>query len=327
MPARLYCPVGDLQIDHTFETEATLGRSSENSLVLHPEVLSSNHLEVRWNPQWESYEIEDLGSSNGTRLDGTRLREPQRLGHLHLITLAERYHMVFQDLDRCAARHAGAGRAAGVPRRAGAKPEDTSTPGAEQTMVMSLPVPIPIPRSLLEEPESGSADTTERTIFERLPIPLPNLLRKEEAAAPAPEAKAPASAASRGAGPRRPAPTRPIRPGEVLGRPKPSGADQAQTARFYLEVDEEAGKQTYPLFPGRHVLGRGRQADLQVPSPHLSRAHALLVVDGSRVTLEDQGSKNSTFVEGTKILDEVTLEPGQEIAFGLLKARVVRIGG
>ncbi len=313
MPARLYCPVGDLQVDHTFEAEATLGRSTENSLVLHPEVLSSHHLKVRWNPQWKSYEIEDLGSSNGTRLDGTRLREPQRLGHLHLITLAERYHMVFQDLDRCAARHGGA---VGPAESTRAATSDDGAHSVEKTVIMSLPVPIP--GSLQDGPDTGSADKTEQTIFERLPIPLPTLLRKESVV---PE---PPSPPGREAAPRPPAPTRPIRPDEVPGRPEPAGAG---TARFYLEVDEERGKQTYPLLPGRHVLGRGRQADLQIPSPHLSRAHALLRVDDVRVTLRDEGSKNSTFVEGTRILQEITLEPGQEISFGLLKARVVRIGG
>lgn len=314
MRARLFCPVGALQIDHTFQEGATLGRSPDNSLVLQPDVLSGHHMKVSWDPRSESYTVEDLGSSNGTRLDGAPLREPRRLGHLHLITLAEQFHIVFQDLDRCAARH---------PRAAaGDSPQGVETTGMDKTMMMSLPIPIPGSLQPTSTDMTDTTDRTERTIFERLPLPLPGFLRRPGGET-ADAGRKPTPPPPPGARPQ-PSPTRPLAPGEipVPGTPRLEPG-QIPGIRLYLEVDEDGGQQRYPLQPGRHILGRGRQAALQIPSPHLSRSHAVLTVEGDRVSLRDDGSKNSTFVDGTKILDEIVVEPGQEIAFGLLKARLV----
>ena len=308
MRARLFCPVGELQLNHTFGTEVTLGRSPENSLVLPQEVLSGHHLRVSWNAEDQGYVLEDLGSSNGTRLDGAWVREPQPLGHLHLITLAEQFHLVFQDLDRCAARH-------GQPQ-----PGSGAT-APEKTMMMSLP--IPIPGSLQGPTSSDSQDKTELTVFERLPLPLPTFLRRQEVSAEGTDLRATAAPKTRKAQPG-PSPAPP--PPDRLS-PAATGVPAGASPSLFLAVEEEEGIQHYPLPPGRHVLGRGRQANLQIPSPHLSRTHAVLTVEEGRVSLRDEGSKNSTYVDGSRLLEELVVEPGQEIAFGLLKARLVVLGG
>jgi len=72
----------------------------------------------------------------------------------------------------------------------------------------------------------------------------------------------------------------------------------------------------YPLRDGEHIAGRDDGADLQLDSPRVSRRHARIVVAGSRVTVEDLGSKNGTFVDGARISTPTTLEAGAEVRMG-----------
>jgi hypothetical protein len=52
----------------------------------------------------------------------------------------------------------------------------------------------------------------------------------------------------------------------------------------------------------RIVIGReGGDADLQVPDPEVSRAHAALECYGARVVLRDLGSRNGTFVGKARV--------------------------
>ena len=62
---------------------------------------------------------------------------------------------------------------------------------------------------------------------------------------------------------------------------------------------------------------------MRVLHEHLSREHARVEV-GDLVALEDLGSSNPTFVEGRRIEGRVELEEGAQIAFGDLRARLVR---
>ena len=66
--------------------------------------------------------------------------------------------------------------------------------------------------------------------------------------------------------------------------------------------------------PARHVL----------PFAGVSRRHAVLVVEGDRVTVIDQGSKNGTFLNGSKVR-RAELSPGDRLAFGLLELRFQRL--
>jgi pSer/pThr/pTyr-binding forkhead associated (FHA) protein len=274
-------------LDHTFAEAATLGRAPENSVALPQERLSAHHLRLSWIPESECYQLEDLGSSNGTRLDGARVHEPQRLGHLHLITLAERFHLVFQDLERCAARHGG-------DALSGPDPDSV-----ERTLLEVLPLPLPEILQRAEEAEEGSEELSELTLFERIPLALPSFLRRREEA---PRADRPAAES--------PPPESPF------AKPPASG-------RLFLEVDEEGGTRRHPLPDGRYLLGRGVEATLQILSPEVSRTHAELTVAGGRIRLRDLGSSNHTFVDGRRIDGEVVVAPGQQLTFGSLRARLV----
>jgi serine phosphatase RsbU (regulator of sigma subunit) len=70
----------------------TVGRSRDCDLILPDVLLSRRHAEVR--PQGKAWVVRDLGSMNGTRLNGVRLQGAQRLRDGDVIALAD-WRLVF----------------------------------------------------------------------------------------------------------------------------------------------------------------------------------------------------------------------------------------
>lgn len=68
--------------------------------------------------------------------------------------------------------------------------------------------------------------------------------------------------------------------------------------------------QRFELADGRHVIGRGEQADLRIDGVGLSRVHAQLDVSDQAVVLRDLGSANSSFVNEAPVTAPVTLRDG-----------------
>ncbi|MEE4380754.1 MAG: FHA domain-containing protein [Pseudomonadales bacterium] len=66
---------------------------------------------------------------------------------------------------------------------------------------------------------------------------------------------------------------------------------------------------------GAVTVGRAETNDLRLTQGHPSRAHARLEVEGGDVWVEDVGSTNGTFVNGTRIEQRTRLNPGDEVAF------------
>jgi pSer/pThr/pTyr-binding forkhead associated (FHA) protein len=64
------------------------------------------------------------------------------------------------------------------------------------------------------------------------------------------------------------------------------------------------------------LIGRGVDCDLRVNDEDISRHHCLLRVRGRETTLSDLGSSNGTFVNGKRVLSQVTLNSGDEIGLG-----------
>jgi DNA-binding winged helix-turn-helix (wHTH) protein len=70
------------------------------------------------------------------------------------------------------------------------------------------------------------------------------------------------------------------------------------------------------LKPGENVVGRGREADVRLAVPEVSRRHARIVVEGSKVTIEDLESRNGTFVGGEEVHRPTALSDGDEVSIG-----------
>jgi two-component system, cell cycle response regulator len=72
----------------------------------------------------------------------------------------------------------------------------------------------------------------------------------------------------------------------------------------------------YRLAKDATVLGRGDEADVRLIDEGVSRRHAVLLLDGERVTLKDLGSVNGTYCNGARIAADVLLTDGDKIAMG-----------
>ena len=76
------------------------------------------------------------------------------------------------------------------------------------------------------------------------------------------------------------------------------------------------GAQLVPLAPGDNIIGRSPDALITIASPKVSRRHASILVAGERVTIEDLGSRNGTYVGEQKIESRVDLKSGDRIGVG-----------
>jgi pSer/pThr/pTyr-binding forkhead associated (FHA) protein len=93
-------------------------------------------------------------------------------------------------------------------------------------------------------------------------------------------------------------------------------------AFLYVEKGPGAG-QLIPVKQGAVIIGRASICDLRLQHPSISRRHAQLMRQGDRFTLKDLGSQNGTFVNRVKIIGDLEIRIGDEIALGnaLLKLR------
>ena len=75
---------------------------------------------------------------------------------------------------------------------------------------------------------------------------------------------------------------------------------------------------TSSLSEGENVIGRDPRCSVWLDAEGVSRRHAAIRVDSAtrRVTLEDLGSTNGTFLRRTRVRTEVALEDGDEIKVG-----------
>ena len=78
------------------------------------------------------------------------------------------------------------------------------------------------------------------------------------------------------------------------------------------------GSRTSSLSEGENVIGRDPRCSVWLDEEGVSRRHAAIRVDSAarRVTLEDLGSTNGTFLRRTRVRTEVALDDGDEIKVG-----------
>lgn len=77
------------------------------------------------------------------------------------------------------------------------------------------------------------------------------------------------------------------------------------------------GHREIALAEGENVLGRGADSLVWIDAQGVSRRHARVMVAAGLATLEDLGSKNGTFVNGTRLTAAaVALRDGDELRIG-----------
>jgi diguanylate cyclase (GGDEF)-like protein len=72
----------------------------------------------------------------------------------------------------------------------------------------------------------------------------------------------------------------------------------------------------FPLSAHEMIIGRDTDAGISLPDHSLSRQHARILRRGYIYSIEDLGSTNGTFVDGTRIAGRRTLEDGCRVHLG-----------
>src|SRR5689334_19131331 len=124
--------------------QITIGRDSVNEIVINDAEISRRHARLTF--QGGKYVLEDLGSTNGTFVNGQRLAGPRVLKAGEVVSLGEQIVMVFEATSFDAGATVVSPRAAAVPpvSRPIAPP-----PPAPAEYVGSVPVnPAPAPAGI-----------------------------------------------------------------------------------------------------------------------------------------------------------------------------------
>ena len=89
----------------------------------------------------------------------------------------------------------------------------------------------------------------------------------------------------------------------------------SRAAAMVVIHGEELGRK-YDLESDEMLIGRSSKADVQVDQDSVSRHHAKVRVDGTRITVEDMGSTNGTLVNDEHIEDTHRLRNGDLVKIG-----------
>src|SRR6266545_1136678 len=100
--------------------------------------------------------------------------------------------------------------------------------------------------------------------------------------------------------------------GDVAGDTRARSASRGPSG-FVLEWD---GREL-PLLQGENIIGRTAAAgSIAIADPHVSGAHARIVIEGEDATIEDLESKNHTFVGPVRVTQPHPLQPGDILRLG-----------
>lgn len=161
--AQLLCRTGELAGQtHELTRSNVIGRNSDNDVVLHSSLISGKHARI-----WEkdgSFFVEDLGSSNGTWVDGIRITDPVRLDRLNVITFAGAFDFVFA-----------------VPETAGRPPSEAETASQASSEADSGTTAAATVR-LETKADTPPDDDAQRTRLDMDFQPLPDLEDQQEKA-------------------------------------------------------------------------------------------------------------------------------------------------
>jgi pSer/pThr/pTyr-binding forkhead associated (FHA) protein len=107
----------------------------------------------------------------------------------------------------------------------------------------------------------------------------------------------------------------------MIGKPVRNG----YRTRTYELIDERGASpaRRYSLRGLAVTIGRGKDNDLVVQDPRVSRQHARLIWDGSHYVIQDLSSLNGTRVDGLPLSapqrlrngDQIELAPGVALTF------------
>jgi len=302
MKAKLFCKTGILSGKSIeFDESATIGKGAENDLELNAPFVSNKQARIYFDKKENCYFLEDLRSRNGTKLDGMKVAQKEKLGALHVITFPNNFDFIFQAVD-----------AGNAPKREAAPVRNAEERRPRKTPDVDAEVATQEKR---KDPLFGPV--TGRTILDQEVIAFPNLTdldkhfshdRSDQDVKRTVPGEMPAVA-------------------PVFRSDKNTTASMANRGTpstpppFELEI-KIAGKekQALRLREGENLIGRSQQCPICIDDPSLSRQHALIIVKAGKVTVRDLESRNHTYLDKKLITTEVEVRAKMKIQFGTVEA-------
>ncbi len=298
------------------QSEMIIGRDPNVDISIPSAAVSRRH--ARLMRDGDGYTLEDLGSSNGTFLNGVQLTERRLLKDGDQIRLGKAVTLTYKT---------PAAVPAGEPR-----PVVPVSAGVMQTVVGEEPMGVVDagPPQLNVVIAGGSAKTYELTRqvltigrVEENDIVIPSQIVSRQHArlertnggyklTVAPEAKNPVLFEGRPLeGPRL------LRHGDVL---RIGSLDPGVMVTMTYNAPSEAAQEVErDIVFGEKTLiqiGRDPSNDVVLSSPTVSRYHAQIERVGQRYRVEDLRSSNGTFVNGERVSGTVWLKPNDSIRIG-----------
>ena len=85
--------------------------------------------------------------------------------------------------------------------------------------------------------------------------------------------------------------------------------------QFVMRSGPNVGK-VYPLSVDEVSIGRDNSNTVAINDAEISRKHAKMTLHGNAYVIQDLGSTNGTYVNGTRITGTQVLNPGDSVSFG-----------
>ncbi len=327
MQARLLCRTGELSgTTHALSPETVIGRDGTD-VVIASNLISGRHARIR--QDGKGFVLEDLGSENGTWLDGERVVQPVRLDRLNVITLARTYDFIFQaDAPASVASPSAKAKPTPVvsPPVVAAPVAPPVAPPVARPVAPPAPTPVAPPVAPPAAPKAAAAQETQ--FFDDAFGALPTLQSPEDTARTPALGEStievggltqgmmalPPNLDASGAGDS----TMHMDFG-AMDMPTLDAATPADGPALYRLVISGTGRPEASIDLSqrrRYTVGRAMECDISLDEEQVSRHHATLTV-GDTVTIEDAGSSNGTHVNGRRILAATEIPPGSSFTLGL----------
>ena len=286
-----------------------VGSAPTCDLHVREPIVSGRHCRLIRNDA--AFTIEDLGSTNGTFVNGARLKpgEPLRIAYKTPVSLAGRVEMPWPEVSTDPAKDipaheqttvsAAPGRGPALsPALAALTQSRTITIGRNPESSVRIDLPIVSWNHAVITEENGRYILEDRNSRNGTAIgELSNRIHRA-----------------------------PLEPSDVvyLGSYK-IAASRLLSSEHTVEIGE--GAFTKVPFRGSVMeIGRDPQCDMPLAFPMISWRHARLTRAPEGIFVEDLGSRNGTYVDGIRITSRVFLRPGQEIGLGSFRFQLLEDG-
>jgi ABC-type multidrug transport system ATPase subunit len=266
-----------------------VGSAPECEIRVERESVSSRHCRLTQYP--DSYVLEDLGSTNGTFVNGYRLspNSPVYLTRTDNVTLGQKTAFPWPD-DGQASRSGGSNRGDSQDRQ-------IVTIGRDPESVVRLDYPM-ISWNHARIVRAGNAfviedlQSTNGTSLNR----IDNRITRSE-----------------------------LQPTDDVY----FGSYKMPASRLLAGKHITKGESAFQLvnFQGDHmVLGRDPNCEYPLDFPMVSWRHAQFQRTAQGIVVEDLGSLNGTYVNGTRISGKVPVKPGDEVGLGSFRFQILEGG-